>query len=286
MKTDFLTGEKIAALADIKWAKGRPLEKRSAVVYATTYELRELFDAIRNNPSNTYIVITHNSDVNITEELYNLKPPNVLCWFSQNVMVNKPDLIAVPIGIANSEWRHGNLTDLYDAVAVFSGIPSILCSLQCKVDTNPRVRRNWVESLRVKPWAWVSEEFWTPRNRYFFTILQSKYVACPPGNGIDTHRFWEVLFAGRIPIVQDHAGIRSFNAPCLIVNKPQEITEGLLLENYESLQAQVHAWKPDIACMPYWENLIQVARNQLFTRHLQKAADIVAHWPTWKREIL
>jgi hypothetical protein len=39
------------------------------------------------------------------------------------------------------------------------------------------------------------EEFWQTLNEYAF-------VVCPPGNGIDTHRTWEVLCLGRIPIVQ------------------------------------------------------------------------------------
>ena len=30
-----------------------------------------------------------------------------------------------------------------------------------------------------------------------------KYVACPRGNGLDTHRFWESLYRGSIPIVLD-----------------------------------------------------------------------------------
>ena len=28
-----------------------------------------------------------------------------------------------------------------------------------------------------------------------------KFVACPRGNGIDTHRFWETLYRGSVPIV-------------------------------------------------------------------------------------
>lgn len=31
---------------------------------------------------------------------------------------------------------------------------------------------------------------------------QFKYVACPRGNGIDTHRFWEVLYRGAVPVVK------------------------------------------------------------------------------------
>ena len=29
-----------------------------------------------------------------------------------------------------------------------------------------------------------------------------KFVACPRGNGTDTHRFWETLYRGSIPVVK------------------------------------------------------------------------------------
>jgi len=35
-----------------------------------------------------------------------------------------------------------------------------------------------------------------------------KFVACPRGNGLDTHRFWETLYRGSIPIVKDSTWAR------------------------------------------------------------------------------
>ena len=33
-------------------------------------------------------------------------------------------------------------------------------------------------------------------------MLQFRYVACPRGNGMDTHRFWETLYRGSVPVVK------------------------------------------------------------------------------------
>lgn len=38
--------------------------------------------------------------------------------------------------------------------------------------------------------------------RYSRVASQHAYVACPRGNGQDTHRFWETLYRGSIPIVK------------------------------------------------------------------------------------
>jgi hypothetical protein len=37
--------------------------------------------------------------------------------------------------------------------------------------------------------------------RYASLASNFRFVACPRGNGIDTHRFWETLYRGSIPIV-------------------------------------------------------------------------------------
>ena len=37
-----------------------------------------------------------------------------------------------------------------------------------------------------------------------------KYVLCPPGNGIQTHRLWEAMYFGSIPVVKDSILYKSF----------------------------------------------------------------------------
>ncbi len=38
--------------------------------------------------------------------------------------------------------------------------------------------------------------------QFSIAMRRYKFVACPRGNGIDTHRFWEVLYRGGVPIVK------------------------------------------------------------------------------------
>lgn len=39
------------------------------------------------------------------------------------------------------------------------------------------------------------------RRRYLASLRRHDFVACPEGNGVDTHRLWETLYMGGIPIV-------------------------------------------------------------------------------------
>lgn len=57
-----------------------------------------------------------------------------------------------------------------------------------------------------------------------------KFVACPRGNGLDTHRFWETLYRGSIPIVKESTWahlIERLGIPLLMVPEwtPGELNE-------------------------------------------------------------
>ena len=64
----------------------------------------------------------------------------------------------------------------------------------------------------------------------------SNFVLCPQGNGIDTHRIWESLYCGSIPIVEDHIGFDQFkNLPIMFVDDFYKISEKSL-ENFLDLR--------------------------------------------------
>jgi hypothetical protein len=44
------------------------------------------------------------------------------------------------------------------------------------------------------------DEFFSPK-KFANLMNEYRYVLCPQGNGIDTHRFWESLYRGCVPIV-------------------------------------------------------------------------------------
>jgi hypothetical protein len=49
-----------------------------------------------------------------------------------------------------------------------------------------------------------------------------KYIAAPRGNGLDTHRFWETLYRGSIPIVSKSSwstNLRAMGIPLIEVDE-------------------------------------------------------------------
>ena len=73
--------------------------------------------------------------------------------------------------------------------------------------------------------------------QYFHSLPNYKFVISPEGNGIDTHRTYESLMAGCIPIVEDNEIMRNKyeGCPILWTKDYSEINEEYLNEKYKEM---------------------------------------------------
>jgi len=84
-----------------------------------------------------------------------------------------------------------------------------------------------------------------PQWLFYEKCHKSHYTLCPRGAGEDTHRFFEAIALHSIPIVQrtntqfDQTFIFY---PCLIIDKWEEVTEELLLNNIEVKTQELNAF--------------------------------------------
>ena len=153
---------------------------------------------------NKFILITHNSDVNIENNqitnrlLNNFKIDK---WYAQNVCFEHPKLIPLPIGMANTMWPHGDLTyfnnleiEQFKKLHLFK---SEKIYFNFNISTNPHKRNICYNSISKKI------KFLDTINPYDNLERLSKYefCICPEGNGVDTHRLWEAIYLQTVPIV-------------------------------------------------------------------------------------
>jgi len=60
-------------------------------------------------------------------------------------------------------------------------------------------------------------------------------VACPAGTGVDTHRFWEALYLGSVPIVlRGQLSAMYENLPVIQLNAWEDLTQGVI-DNYRPI---------------------------------------------------
>ena len=88
-------------------------------------------------------------------------------------------------------------------------------------------RRNLKESFKYKQFTHFLEKL--KFEDYLLAMNNYKFVLCPRGCGTDTHRFWEVILTGSVPVLET-SGLDSLyqNFPCIIVNNFSEVTQELL----------------------------------------------------------
>lgn len=186
-----------------------------------------------------YVLITHNGDVSAPgPAAMLLEAPTVVAWWAQNPSIVHPKLHALPIGMANAHWPHGRVDVLQearmDAPPPFDAQRNINLYVNFDVRTNSR-RKALLDQFKRFPGVLVHRTT-VDREEYLDDMARSQFVVCPPGNGFDTHRVWEALAMGAVPIViagpieQLYAG-----QPVLVVDSWADVTAAALEEFREHL---------------------------------------------------
>ena len=190
---------------------------------------------------NYIVLITHNSDFKIDSSKFNkfLQCGKFKYWFAQNPIINEPRLFTLPIGLMNKEWHKYPRFNLMMEEKKKNIKPTKLLLLSFSIKNNENKRQQCLDSFINKTYAtnnvvYRMKHFIGDVKKYdrkFFNImLDHLFIACPEGNGIDTHRFWETLYMGRYPVVLHNIVNDAFSdLPVLIMNKWEDFENEYLI---------------------------------------------------------
>ena len=270
-KIDFITGDAFKSLG--RWTYAPTARDRDDydslknvfrlkniadgdVIYTHTFYAKQLFKIVEEMPREV-IVVTHNSDMNV-DESFSL-PDNVIRWFSQNVNVVHERIESIPIGLENARWFPQ--LKKKEKMRAAMGLPRNLKNLAYmnhNVGTNPAKRSQPFELLKDKPW--VTTEMGkngADFDDYLLAVFTHRFVICPEGNGMDTHRTWESLYMGAIPVELKNNNNRFYeDLPILLIDDWEELTEEFLKDKYNQMMGGSRSWNYDKLKMSYWKNLI------------------------------
>jgi hypothetical protein len=95
------------------------------------------------------------------------------------------------------------------------------------------------------------------RIEYLMKLRAFNYVLCPEGNGVDTHRLWETLYMGGIPIIKSNPYINSLmnDLPVLVVSEWEQVLDTDFLEQ-SYFQIKSGSFDYDKLFWPYWQRKI------------------------------
>jgi hypothetical protein len=216
-------------------------------------------------------MITSHSDLGISKELYDANCDRAYYWITTNKYHKNAHLFGLPLGLTNhinGSLLHELYSDTEQIEYARKGIvdkgeegyvaKTILCYMNFSKQTNPSVREKIWDFFDKKDF--VLSEY--PKNtksarlNYLQKIARSKFVICPPGNGEDTHRLWETLYVGSIPIVlynPVHDGWQDL--PILFIKSWEDITEEFLNRMWIEMGWREYNFEK-LTCS-YWVNFIK-----------------------------
>tara|TARA_B100000963_G_scaffold316946_1_gene297066 strand:+ start:77 stop:952 length:876 start_codon:yes stop_codon:yes gene_type:complete len=197
-------------------------------------------------------LITHLGDNEVnTTHVGILLNPLLLKWYGQNINFNHPKLTSLPIGIEDLYFARSDPDKLIELSQKKSKKKNLIY-INCG-NTHPS-RPIMQKKLVDMGYKIFPKTDW---KNYMDIIAASKFVFCPRGNGIDTHRFWETYAANSIPIILDEYYIeRDFpDATVLVVGDVNVLTPEFLEEKYCELSENYNYDKKYLS-IEYWKQQI------------------------------
>lgn len=149
-----------------------------------------------------YVIYAHNSDHPL-DDTYKilLEKEYIKHIYAQNIdysyKTNK--LTLLPIGMANSMWIHGDTVEMYRTM-INSYMLEKTNSIYVNINPNTYGYRKEILDTIEKTKCWKLSKS-KPYGEYLRELSSYRFCLCIRGNGLDTHRFWESLYLGVIPVI-------------------------------------------------------------------------------------
>jgi len=248
----------------IELNKFAELHDSKQVIFCKTDFLGKEFEYIKSL-SNKVILITGNSDYGITDQIVSQMPNNISYWYAQNCLTKYEKVFPLPIGIENryecSRSGHGigypDRAEIKEQLLSrnLDIIPDKLIYANFAIHTNPSYR-SLVRDICLEKEFIDFENANLQLDSFFNKILEYKMIVCPAGNGVDTHRLWEVLYSNRIPITIKTGNYKIYELyqklPIIVLDELEQLkNKDLILKEY-SKQLEKNNNKEIL--YSYWKN--------------------------------
>lgn len=191
---------------------------------------------IKTNPAKKVILIVHNTDETFDDAQMDRVKPYINKVYAVNSSAK--DAIQIPLGFRDDQYTSHKVLD--EQKSIIDENRNILCLLNFSIGTGNNERSDALNAFKHYTWA-VKNTNNTPalhldhknretirlREEFYKTLNKTKFVICPFGAGKDTHRVYEALFFGAIPIIKSSFLDPMYKAlgECWIVNEWSEVTE-------------------------------------------------------------
>jgi len=239
------------------------------VVFCKIDEALRFFERLRLT-RRRIVLVTGQGDLPCDKFRQSFLPKNVVHWFATNVTCGHPRVTALPLGLGpQGDAVTPRESEIVAARAAAGGREKWLY-VNFRPETNPAARRPAFEHFQnlSATESWIT--FRAPGERgsnegFLGELVSHRFVLCPPGNGVDTHRMWETLLAGAIPVVLRSVATEPFRAlPILFVDDFRGVTRDFLRARWERREPV----DLTLAEAAYWDSQVRAAADSLRGREV------------------
>lgn len=210
--------------------------KDGDILFCNTSTIDFLFLKLRNLKNiKNLILITSQSDISITKKIFDTKPECISKWYSINIAYNHKDLISIPLGLPETR---NTKNIIYED---FQGLEHLdFKNKNDKIFSNFNLNTRYFhryfftkKAINYKDIVLSSPNL--EYQKYLNSLNSYKYGLAPWGNGYDTHRLWEILYSGTIPILKKHLTFNNLNGlPIIFLNSISQLNNSMLQNFYQS----------------------------------------------------
>ena len=164
--------------------------------------------------------------------------------FGINVVQVNEHIYSIPIGLESPSYRSGGRLKDYRKNPINDSSKRALSFLVAWNASTNLLKREYASNVfRKTPDTYFAERR-IPAQVVHKLMRKSLFVPCPAGNGLDTHRIWESLFLGSVPIILYEDNFAALDGwPVLVVKSWQEVSE-LPRYKIEKLYQGI-VWEPE-----------------------------------------
>lgn len=157
-------------------------------------------------------VIVHNSDRSFGQRELELILPLSKRIYAINTTVSHPRLVTIPLGFVDRQLPFLETFQKPDVPR------DIEIYMNFTLGTNTEKRNECYEALKDNPNVTIKTGLSV--EEYYNDLCRSRFVLCPEGTGIDTHRIYEALLCGATPVVLRNSLVDLYKKiPVCVVNK-------------------------------------------------------------------
>ena len=198
----FLSGDMFASLCDVRISgtltKNLVGLKSANSIFCQSDFIEDFLNQ-QGDHINATILVLGNSDRDFYEFELSL-PHSIKKVFLQNSHLSNDLFENLPIGLENLRYGRNGIPKYFaDNYVTSIKQKNILVGPLSPTHQERKELLSWAE-IKDSRISFLSD-YRLPSSLALYSA-QFKFVACPRGNGTDTHRFWETLYRGSIPVVK------------------------------------------------------------------------------------